>query len=253
MKLSKQKQYNKTRNSKKVNVHKSTYKKYAGSKSKMGIKNRLRNLRVNKQSRKNKVNKGGAEKGAHENNDNQNTKIIHIDESKLTPEEIAKINDFLEKEEYKNVPNKPDVENPGIMSKLSAYVNNPEFMNYLTLNNVFDKFESFESPKKNVKIVFYPSKNKKNSLRKYPYFKVLIEDGNTIYDNIDQVDTMMAYIIDPSIINRDSMFKRSIDINIEDLSKIVEQQIVEANKKNAKKEKDKTNGNGKENEDEDEN
>jgi hypothetical protein len=249
MKLSKQKQYNKTRNSKKVNAHKSTYKKYAGSKSKMGIKNRLRNLRVNKQSRKNKVNKGGAD----ENTDNQNPKIIHIDESKLTPEEIAKINDFLEKEEYKNVSNKPDVENPGIMSKLSAYANNSEFVKYLELYNIFDKFKTFENPKKNVKIVFYPSKNKKNSLRKYPYFKVLIEDGNTIYDNIDQVDTMMAYIIDPSIINRDSMFKRSIDINIEDLSKIVEQQIVEANKKNAKKEKDKTNGNGKENEDEDEN
>jgi energy-coupling factor transporter ATP-binding protein EcfA2 len=46
-----------------------------------------------------------------------------------------------------------------------------------------------------------------------------------------------------------------IYINIQDLSKIVEQQIAEANKKNAKKEKDKTNGNGKENEnnDEDEN
>lgn len=155
-------------------------------------------------------------------NDKKDGKIININEAELTEDDIARINDYLNNKKYKN-----EGFISGMSSQLSNLINNPEFIDYLKMNNILNKYELNQNPKKNIKIVFYSSKSKKNSVRKYPYFKVFIEDGNTMVDNINQVDDMLAYIVDPNIKQRSDMFKRTIDIDIKDLSKMVEKQLAE--------------------------
>ena len=145
---------------------------------------------------------------------------INIDESNLTQDDIANIKSYIDNQEYK----KEGVFS-GINSNLASLIKNPKFLDYLKEYNIFDKFKSIENPKKNVKIVFYSSKGRPNSLRKYPYFRVFIEDGNTINDMMDQVDTSLSNIMDSGIKKRKELYTRSVNIEIEDLSKMLEQKM----------------------------
>jgi cytochrome c553 len=253
MKLSKKKKSNKSRKNKtNLNLQRYTLKCniYGGQKMSRKIKRLQGQKRINKYNYR-KI-KGGVdniinidelddddiakinEYLSSKKSKNDDGKIINIDESKLNDTDIAKINEYLSSEKYK----KDDGFLTNMSSNLSSLVQNSEFVKYLTDNDIYEKFKATENPKKNVKIVFYSSSNgKKNNVRKYPYFKVFIEDGNTINDNIDQVDTMLAYIIDPKIKKRSDVYKRTINIDIKDLLQQVEleEEAPKNNKENNKK------------------
>jgi hypothetical protein len=156
----------------------------------------------------------------NELNENDIDELIRLlTHNKSDDNDIANIKSYIDNEEYKK-----DGLFSGINSNLASFINNPKFLDYLKEYNIFDKFESIENPKKNVKIVFYSSKGKKNSVRKYPYFKVFIQDGNTMNDIIDQVDTSLANIMSMSskMTKHKDVYTRTININIEDLLKMAQ-------------------------------
>lgn len=160
--------------------------------------------------------------------DQNKHQIREIDETDLSNEDIKRINEYLDKRSYKNDPNA----SIGMTSQLNGLMANSGFLQYLKTNNIFDKFAMAENPKKKVKIVFYASKGKKNGSRKYPNFKVFIENPNSLSDTINQVDDMMSFMVDPALKKRSDLYKRTIDIDIEDFAKAVE--IQETAKRNAK-------------------
>jgi hypothetical protein len=146
--------------------------------------------------------------------------------------ENAKKPDLLGNNQNSNIPGLTDTDIQNLNnysankdSNLLSSIENSEFMKYLK-TKILETFKpnentEIEKPEKKVQIVFYSSKGKKNSVRKYPYFKVFIQDGNTMQDNMDQVDTFLTNIEDPNI-SREGMFTRTINIDINDLLKKAE-------------------------------
>lgn len=235
MKLSKRKYSSKTRKNKTLNLHGGSFNtNFRGGQKMSRKKNRLQGQkRINKYNYR-KI-KGGVDKIIDEPklNDADIKKINEYLSSKLNDADIAKINEYLSSEKYKN----DDGFLTNMSSQLASLAQNSQFIDFLKINNIFEKFKAIENPKKNVKIVFYSSKGRPNSLRKYPYFRVFIEDGNTINDMMDQVDTSLSNIMDSGIQKRNQMYTRSVNIEIEDLSKMLEQKMAKEKDKNSKPKK----------------
>jgi hypothetical protein len=189
-------------------------------KRKLNTKTRRNNKRIKPKSNKNKSRKmknkikGGYEPETN-NKNTENTENIKNTEKNEKNENTESTSIYT-----------------GIRNQLSGFIEDPRFLEYLKINNIFDKFSKIETPKKKVKIVFYASQGKKNSPKKYPNFKVFIDNGNSIYSSISQVDNMLGSMVDPNIMKRSDLFKRSIDIDIEDLSKIVDLQKANEKKQN---------------------
>jgi hypothetical protein len=206
MKLSKRKYFSKTRKNKTFNLQGSSFNTNVRGGKKMTRKNII----LQKQKRINKT-KGGEPK--------ESINSI-INELNLDSNDIENITNYLKNEDYK----KNGIMD-GMNSQVASLFKNSQFIQYLTANNIFDKYKLVENPKKNVKIVFYSSKGRPNSLRKYPYFRVFIEDGNTLNDMMDQVDTSLSNIMDSGIKKRNELYTRSVNIEIEDLSKMLEKKM----------------------------